>query len=158
MNDLSLIGKLTSLMSLDDESKLSNFCSYDTLKYIDKNIQVLIIENSTQAVIGYIYCYNYKSYDGFIYVKIFFNDAMNKESYIEGCSLLFNYVFTMMPIRKIYYEIFEYEINNIKFIKNIGFKLEANLKEDKFFNGKYNDKYILSLYREDFYLRWKSNE
>ena len=158
MESLSLRGKLTSLISLEDESKISKLYYNDTLKHIDKNIQVLIIENNTQVSIGYIYCYNYNSYNGYIYIKIFINDIVNNESYIEACSLLFNYIFSMLPIRKIYYETFDYEIDNLKFIKNIGFRLEANLKEDKFFNGKYNNKYILSLYRADFYVRWRSNE
>ena len=38
----------------------------------------------------------------------------------------------------------------MKDFKEIGFKLEANLKKDYFFNGDYCDKYILALYSKDF--------
>lgn len=158
VNNLSLRGNQISLISLEDESCISSFNLINESKFIDKNIEVLISENKTQRNIGYIYCYNYRSFDGYLYIKININNNgnENKEMLIEACVLLFDYIFTMMPVRKIYYEVFEYEINYFKFIKNMGFKLEANLKEDKFFNGKYNDKYILSLYRENFYMRLKN--
>jgi len=160
MINLSLKGNSTSLTSLTDESCIPKNIFNSMPKFIDKYIELLIIENETQRSIGYTYCYNYNSSDGFIYIKIININNENKfeKNLLEGCLLLFNYIFTMMPIRKIYYEIFEYELEDIKFIKKIGFKLEANLKEDKFFNGKYNNKYILSLYREDFYVRLNQNE
>lgn len=39
---------------------------------------------------------------------------------------------------------------SMKFLKTAGFKVEEILKSNKYFNGKYFDMYIFSLYKEDF--------
>lgn len=112
------------------------------------NIKVFIKNMSNDKIMGYIAGYNYNKIDGYIYVTSILEEQeqLNK----EGLNLFIDYLFKCFPIRKIYCEVYEKNNNKLDIIKAMGFREEAVLNEDVFFDGKYKNKYILALYREDY--------
>lgn len=121
---------------------------YEFLNNKRKDIKVFIKKISSQEIIGYITSYNYNKIDSYIYItSILENDEkFNK----EAITLFITHLFKYFPIRKIYCEIADNHLNKVKLFNELGFKNEACLEKDVFFNGSYYNKNILSLYREDY--------
>lgn len=112
------------------------------------SLKVFIRDISSDKMIGYIAGYNYNKVDGYIYITSILEGKENLNK--EALNLFIVYLLKCFPIRKIYCEVYEKEEKKINVLKNFGFVVEAKLKEDTFFDGKYYDKYMLTLYREDY--------
>ncbi len=103
--------------------------------------------------IGDIYTLNENLTDGFFYINIKVNNYFESDSYIieiKECIVNFlKIAFKCWPINKIYINCYNNEINLINLISNIGFKCEADLKEDYYVNGKFINKEIFAIYRKE---------
>lgn len=88
--------------------------------------------------------------DGYVYIRFCFDNLSENicSNIIYKCV---DYLFNIYPIRKIYYELFLYEIDIAKHLKNVGFKIEVKYKDFKYYDNKYYSKYVLVLNRKDFY-------
>ena len=152
MNDLSLKGQKVFLINIEDKNNLQDSAAILEKREQQKHMELLIMLKSCNKKLGRIYSYNYNKIDGYIYINLIFNEEEDEEIILEACDMFTNYLFTCFPIRKVYYETCDYLLEkiNIKVLKKLKFKLEADLKEDSFFNGKYYSRYILALYREEF--------
>ena len=139
---------------LKKEHILSKEELYDYL--MDKKLQILlfIVPIEKDTPVGCIYSYKYNQTDGYLYTKIFIKNEDDK-IYTEAFDIFYNYLFTYFPIRKIYYEEYEYNKKNIRHLKDFNFNLECCLKKYKFYSGEYYDKYIFTLFRKDFYEKEK---
>lgn len=119
---------------------------------INRNFFLLIVPIDGEKPIGFINSQGYNKTDGYLYINGFIENVKeNKRKFLEGATLFFYYLFDNLSIRKIYAEIYSYNIQYAKILKELGFKMEIKLPEYKFFNGKYHSKYILSLNKIDFY-------
>lgn len=141
MEDLSLIGKFVELSPTDDESF--------ELKKVHMRCAIKDIKNEEK--IGFINSYQYNKIDNYAYFSLQTYKNLNSSIILEASNMFFNYLFTCFPVRKIYFEGNCYCIDIMKELKRIGFKIEANLKKDCFIHGEYCDRYILALYKKDFY-------
>lgn len=113
---------------------------------------MIIINNSTNLPIGFIYSYNYNVYNEYLYVAIFIQgESRNTVFGAEAGAAFFEYLFKHYPIRKVYCTVYDYNKNSIKFLKNAGFNTEGVLKKHRYFNGNYHNMNIMSLYRDDLY-------
>ena len=147
MSNLSLTGQFVRLSAY---AEYNNYFIHFNTKLKNIHTELVIQSMTNEQVLGYIYSYDYNKIDDYLFMGIDFNDDYNSSIILEACNIFFNYIFTCFPIRKMYYEGNSYNMKIMKDFKEIGFKLEANLKKDYFFNGDYCDKYILALYSKDF--------
>lgn len=156
-DSLSLKSKNVTLLNVEERNiKNSNYSFYlSKIKFkniSNIHIKLLIKSNNTGQIIGYILSYNYNKADGHVRIDCDIDNEYINEYCNEVISLFCNYLFVCFPIRKIYFEMFNnYEYNNMELLEKIGFKEEACLKEDTFYNNKYYDKYILTLDSNDFF-------
>lgn len=130
-------------VKLKEKKDLDNFLNNSNVF-----IKMFAINKENNNIVGYIAGYNYNKIDAYIYFTTIL--GMNREENNEILNLFINYMFSYFPIRKIYCEAYEKDEKKIDILKDYGFIVEANLKEDTFFDGKYYDKYILTLYREGY--------
>lgn len=113
---------------------------------------LLIIDVNSNRLVGLIYSYNYEQESEIIYFNIFLQEKDYNKNLEENSIRLFcNYLFTYYPIRKIYFNLFDYEKEKIKSIKKTGFTMVGKLNEHTFNNGKYRDVFFFELNREGFY-------
>ena len=71
---------------------------------------------------------------------------------IEAPRLMFNYAFNLLNLRKIFGYPIEFNTATMRMHEKIGrFKEEGRLKKHVFFDGKYYDVLILSLFKKEFY-------
>lgn len=70
---------------------------------------------------------------------------------VEAPSLLFNYAFNVLNLRKIYGYPIKFNDATMRMHEKIGaFIKEGELKNQVYFDGEYHDVLILSLFKEDF--------
>lgn len=130
-------------LKLKEKKDLDNFLNNPNIF-----IKMFAVNKENNNTVGYVTGYNYNKIDEYIYFTIIL--GMKREENNEILKLFVNYMFSYFPIRKIYCEAYEIEKEKIKILKDYGFIIEAKLREDTFFDGKHYDKYILTLYREDY--------
>jgi RimJ/RimL family protein N-acetyltransferase len=66
-----------------------------------------------------------------------------------GCALFFDYVFACWPFRKLYLELPEYNVPQVRSGIGTYFRLEGRLRAHSYLTGRYSDELILALYRDD---------
>lgn len=163
---LSFIGREISLINVDERNLRKN--DYD--RYIEKikfksismnniHVKLLIKSNISDLILGYIFSYDYNKIDQHIKIDCDL-DEKYMDMFFEKVVLKFcNYLFTYFPIRKIYFEVCNISEDNItELLEKIGFKKEACLKQDTFYNNRYLDKEIFTLDFEKFGVEYNRYE
>lgn len=119
----------------------------------NKNIYFGIDEIKTGEFIGIIQLNNIDYISGTAIWGFIIGDSKNqgKGYSIEAPRLLFNYAFKVLNLRKIFGYPIEFNEATFKMHQKLGkFIEEGRLKKHVYFDGKYHDVIILSLFREDF--------
>lgn len=119
----------------------------------NKNIYFGIDEIKTGEFIGIIQLNNIDYISGTAIWGFIIGDSKNqgKGYSIEAPRLLFNYAFKVLNLRKIFGYPIEFNEATFKMHQKLGkFVEEGRLKKHVYFDGKYHDVIILSLFREDF--------
>lgn len=73
----------------------------------------------------------------------------------EGCRLLFDYGFKELGLKKIWTEIYEFDMKKLELYQNLGLCIDGTLRAQYFYNGKWWDSKILSILSEEWISRIK---
>lgn len=65
-----------------------------------------------------------------------------------GLAVFISYLFKFFPLRKIYFEAFEYNGPSLSMLQNFGFVEEGRFKKHRFYNGGYHDVLRFALHRD----------
>jgi len=68
----------------------------------------------------------------------------------EACSLLLNYGFNILKIRKIYLAVYEHNLSAINLYKSLGFQLEGKLIKHIYASGTLQDKYLMGIFNKHY--------
>ena len=80
------------------------------------------------------------------------NEAWSDEEYAPtAIKIILDFGFGILNLNKILAEVYEIDKLKLSFFKVIGFKIDANLRQHYFYQGKYHTSHILSLLRKDYY-------
>ena len=74
----------------------------------------------------------------------------NKGLGTEALSLLIQFIFDHLNLRKIKLHVFGFNKRAIKCYEKVGFKVEAVLKEEIYRHGKYWDDYTMSIFKSEY--------
>lgn len=110
----------------------------------------MIKSKSSSKYYGFCNLIDINYVDRFAYIYVFIK-AFSKNDYTNAVYKYIDFLFNLYPLRKIYYEVYSYEINNAICLKEIGFKIEVKYKNYKKDGNKFYSKYVLGLSRKDFY-------
>ena len=81
------------------------------------------------------------------------NEAWIDEEYApKAIKIILDYGFGILSLNKIWAEVYEIDKLKLSFFKEIGFKIDANLREHYFYQGKYHTSHILSLLKGEYSL------
>ena len=104
--------------------------------------------------IGFISTYKFNRLDGHIQLSIFLLPEYRKMHYsVEAGIIICHYLFTYYPIRKVCCSVFGYNTVCADLLLSIGFEKDGELRQHKYYNGRYYNVFLFSLFRDDFYNR-----
>jgi RimJ/RimL family protein N-acetyltransferase len=113
--------------------------------------QFVIVEKAHGAMVGSTLAYNADLNHGTAYVAAaMLREATRSGVGIEAADLFAAHLFACYRIRKLYFEVPEYNIP--QFESSIGWLLreEGSLLQHTYYQGRFWDRKILALYREDY--------
>lgn len=103
-------------------------------------------------LIGFIYSYEYSTIDLNCRVCCFLNRQYRDVGFGAVCTMKFvDELFSKYPLRKVYADIYDYNEQSLKSIRDSGFTEEVCFKAYRYYNGRYYDMHTLGLGREKFY-------
>lgn len=110
------------------------------------SLQKLIWVPQTQEPAGITAIYNYNPGSGFAYVHaIGRRDLSEKGLVVEGALALVDYAFTVLPLRKLYFEILSSNVSRVGRAITRFCDLEATLVEHERIGRKFDDLHIYAL-------------
>ena len=146
--ELFLLYSGEELMRYDNNFFNSHYFEFNFLKSLKKRyIKFRLLKKSEEEkYIGFIYCYNYEEKNK----TIFFDILMKSEKYYEKdiLELIKQYLSNIKKekdIRLIYSHSLSNQDAKLSFLKKCDFKIIGNMKEYRYYNGKYLDMKILQL-------------
>lgn len=114
----------------------------------DRHVQFIAELKRKNLSIGTIYSYNLNLIDGYIFITVYFEkDYWNKGYGIESVALFLQYLFDILPLHKVYIEVYDYNNSAISIIQKTPFIKEGCFKEHRFFEGKRWDLIRFAFYR-----------
>lgn len=109
-----------------------------------------ICEKESGNFIGFVKLFNINWVHRFCYFGIIIgeDDARGKGYGYEALSLISKYAFDILNINKILLEVIKANDAAVKLYKKFGFTEEGVLKRQFYFDGKWHDVIIMSLFKE----------
>jgi len=113
--------------------------------------QFIVANRVTNEPLGIVMGYRPNFNDGHASVaQVMVDEAQGSGLGIEGLGLFVNLLFQSFNLRKLYFEVLEYNISRFRDTVGTWLKEEGRLKDHSYFAGRWWDQSILALYRDDF--------
>lgn len=113
-----------------------------------------VLDKRLNKILFDIYSENDNLTDGNINIKVKYyqDDNIQNESFkkilTDSIKMFTNFCFANWPLKNIYYQTYQNDTVIINSLMKIGFVVEANLKDDYYYEGNYISRIILTLKRE----------
>lgn len=115
-----------------------------------RHSQFLIERTKDGISIGTVFAYGLNLSDGHVFVTIYVDEQYEYLGYgPEAFSALLLFLFDILPLRKVYLEVFSYNHNSLSTIQGAGLTQEGCFREHRFFDGKYWDIYRFAILRSE---------
>lgn len=116
------------------------------------NTMSFIVELKDSTVIGYVALHgiNWINKTGEFEIVIANKEFRNKNYWLEIYAVFFYYIFNTLNLRKISGFITEYNRNSYRLMEYFGIEREALIKKHFYYNDCYYDRYIYSVFRDDY--------
>lgn len=115
--------------------------------------QLLIVSRANDALLGSAIAYNADMNNGFAYIAAgLVADAAGSGIGIEAVDLFVGHVFASYNLRKLYFEVPEFNVPQFGSAVGTILHVEGRLLKHTYYNGRFWDRYIMSLYREEYEL------
>lgn len=115
--------------------------------------QFLVVGRDQDSPVGVVCAYNTDQTQGYVFLAA---AAFEPEStglpFLEGLILFIEYLFVVWPFRKIYIESAGFNTSQFASAATTLFVVEGELRQHEYFDGRYWDKVIWALYRDE----WES--
>jgi len=115
-----------------------------------------MIENSAGETIGFTFSYDFFNYDAHCKYTLCLYEEYQQLGLgaIAGIKMM-DYLFKKYPLNRIFVSVFGYNKNSLENNKKGGFEEVAVLPEYRFYGGEYFPLHILTISRQNFYLKHK---
>lgn len=115
----------------------------------------IICDSESYRKIGFIFCYNAHSADGYAYTTAYIIPEYRDSFYgAEAGLLYYSHLFRYFNYRKLYSEIYSYNNISKEFLESAGFCIEGVLKQHRYYENAFHDLYIYCTYRDEFLERF----
>ena len=113
-----------------------------------------VLDKSSNKILFELYSESDNLTDGNIKIKVNYlkNEIIQNESIKnnlkDALRLFTEFCFMNWPLKNIYYETFQNDILIINVLMDLGFVVEANLKQDYYYEGNFINRMILTLSKD----------
>lgn len=115
--------------------------------------QFLIVRRETGEPVGFVNAHNADLANGFCYIAMVGHPKFERTALVmDGMALFLNYLFSTWPFRVLYGESLEFNLRNFRLASDRLFRVEGQLRNHRYFDGRYWDKWILAVHRDDWEL------
>ena len=174
MKNYSLVGKKIMLVTInkDNNEQIEKILSFrndpELGLYIGRNFPLTkekvledifakdkvflgITQKDSDELIGFITLRRINMINGTGKLTVFIGSEGNLSKGIgsEALSLILDYAFKTLNLRKVNADIFSFNERSIKCFKKLGFKEQGILKNEYFINGEYHDDVLLYIFRNE---------
>lgn len=112
--------------------------------------QFVITKNHSKKVIGTIFIHDQNFDNEYASISAYLIPGERKKTHgIEAYFLAFNYIFSNLPIRKLYMDVFSYNLDSIKLIEKAGFNLEGKFIQHRKLESGFADQLRYSFFKSD---------
>lgn len=112
--------------------------------------QFIVVETGTTDILGHVVCYGAEPAQQHAYVGAVFSPRMIATGRpIQPIALFINYVFVTWNLRKLYMEVPEFNMETLWSGTGSFFHQEACFREHDYYAGRFWDKYVLAVYRNE---------
>jgi [ribosomal protein S5]-alanine N-acetyltransferase len=119
--------------------------------------QFLVSAPRTNKTIGLVSSYNADLRNGTAYAAVVMTTGHHRTGIgVEAMTLFLSYLLSTWPLRKVYYEAAEYNIDQYRSGLHKLFEIEGRLQNHLYLDGRYWDSYILASTRDQA-LDWVGN-
>lgn len=109
-----------------------------------------MIQKKGNKNIGTIFIHDYNKTDNYASISAFILPEFQNKFYgIDSYVLAFDFIVQNLPLRKLYLDVFSYNVNSISLIEKIGFKREGVFKKHRYYKGEYHDLNRYSLFMSE---------
>jgi RimJ/RimL family protein N-acetyltransferase len=113
--------------------------------------QFVVAERVTNNPIGLVVAYNADVNHGFAYIGAAMVEGVRRSGAgFEAVALFSSHLFAVYRLRKLYFEVSEYNLPQFRSAVGTILKEEGVLRGHTYYRGQFWDRYILALYNEDF--------
>lgn len=116
-----------------------------------QSITFVVVNNRDAVSIGFVQAYNLNFAEGWCYALVYTERGHRRGHGAEAYVALLDYLFRSFSLRKVYADVYEFNIESMKPLTSGGFVEEGRLKHHTWFNDRYWDVIRLAMYREDWY-------
>lgn len=108
-----------------------------------------MISHSKYGEIGAIYSYDAQFVDQHCWVTTYLEEEhRNRGLGAVATAMFVDYLFTYFSFRKLYFDVYEYNVPSLSSLESFGLKVEGSFPEHRYFNDKWHSLKRLALYRE----------
>jgi len=119
--------------------------------------EFFIIESDEGEVMGFVYSYDKHLQDGHCKIAMYIVPAWRNSGISAMAVFQFiDYLFRYYPLRRINCDVYNYNAESLRNIKQFGFESTGCLKEYRFYDGAYHDLELFSITRDYFMEHWKN--
>ncbi|MCF6409355.1 GNAT family N-acetyltransferase [Pseudalkalibacillus salsuginis] len=142
-----LVNPFIDMLSIDEVEE-----SLRGMLHADNRKNYIIEHLKDEKPIGYTGLFNINHYhkNAECYIAIYEDGYRGKGVGPEAMGLLMEYVFKEMNMHRLSLRVFAENEHAIGMYKRIGFQIEGHLRETRFYQGAWQDSYIMSILQEDY--------
>jgi hypothetical protein len=112
--------------------------------------QFIVVATGTTDILGHVVCYGAEPAQQHAYVGAVFSPQLIATGRpIQPIALFINYLFTTWNFRKLYMEVPEFNMDTLWSGTGSFFRQEACFREHDYYGGRFWDKYVLAVYRDE---------
>jgi RimJ/RimL family protein N-acetyltransferase len=109
----------------------------------------IVSKDAPPRLVGLVAAYNMNFQDATTYVALV-TDRRSGAGALEAFALFVRYLFRLWPLRKLYFELPEFNLPQFASAVRVGLlKEEGRLRGDRYFDGAYWDQLTLAMYPSD---------
>jgi RimJ/RimL family protein N-acetyltransferase len=114
------------------------------------NMTLIAMSKKRNEPFGFVQAYNFSQDLGWVFLLVYYaRESRTPATALEATYLFGVYLFNAFPLRKLYAEVFEYNVDVLRQLERVGWKEEGRFAKHIWFRDRYWSLIRMSLFRED---------